>query len=116
MKQEKEKQIIINKKTFKAEIANTFLSRTIGLLKYKSIADNKALIISPCNSIHTCFMRFSISVIFVDKNYKVIKYFKNVTPWKCHFSLFNHTSKVIEIAYKGNENLMLKKGDSIELF
>lgn len=112
MKQEY-KKVIINNKKFDIMIANNPITRLIGLLKYKSIDENQAMFITPCNSIHTIGMRFNISVIFIDKNYKVTKFIPNMKPFRISVP-FNKTWSVIEIAYKGNENILLKKGDFIK--
>ena len=53
-------------------VADTLFKRIKGLLGKKTFQQGQALIIEPCNSIHTFFMRFSIDVLFVDKENKVI--------------------------------------------
>lgn len=40
------------------------------------------MIITRCNSIHMFFMRFSIDVIFTDRNYKVVGLCKNIQPFQ----------------------------------
>ena len=42
-------------------------SRRRGLLGREGLGEDAALIIAPCNGIHTWFMRFTIDVVFVDK-------------------------------------------------
>ena len=44
-----------------------------GLLGKNEFYKGQALILDPCNSIHTLFMRFPIDVLFVDKNNRVVK-------------------------------------------
>ena len=56
----------------KAEIANSFVKRLVGLLNRKSLGQGEALILSPSNSIHSFFMHFTFDAVFVDKNNKVI--------------------------------------------
>ncbi len=56
-----------------AYIADTVFSRVKGLLGKQSLDEGSALIIKPCNSIHTFFMRFPIDVFFVDRNNKIVK-------------------------------------------
>lgn len=107
------KEVIIQNKKYDVLMADTPLKRLVGLLKYNSIPDNQAMFITPCNSIHTVGMRFSISVIFIDKDYKVTKFVPNMLPFRLSVPL-NNSWSVIEIPYKGNENLNLKKDDIIE--
>jgi len=56
----------------KVEIADSFMSRLIGLVGKKSLSEGTALVLKPCNSIHTFFMRFSIDVVFLDRDNLVI--------------------------------------------
>ena len=67
------------------EIADTFFRRFLGLMGRKGLAPSHALLLSPCSSIHMCFMRFSIDVVYV-KNlgsgvWQVIKLTKSLHPW-----------------------------------
>ena len=64
----------------KLEKADSFLLRLKGLLGRTVLADNEALWIEHCSSIHTFFMNFSIDVIFVDRNLKVKKLYEDVRP------------------------------------
>ncbi|MGE0267828.1 MAG: DUF192 domain-containing protein [Candidatus Omnitrophota bacterium] len=70
------KTVIANK----AKIADTFLSRMIGLLKHEQLLNNEALVITRCNSIHMFFMKFAIDVIFVNNSKKVVGLIKNIKP------------------------------------
>ncbi len=61
-------------------IAGNPFSRIKGLLGKKTFLTDHAIILEPCNSIHTFFMRFPIDVLFLDKDYKVIKALHNFHP------------------------------------
>ncbi len=62
--------------------AHSFFERAVGLLGHKNLAGHEALWIEPCRDIHTCFMRFSIDCIFLDRQMRVIKIAKNVKPFR----------------------------------
>jgi uncharacterized membrane protein (UPF0127 family) len=62
-------------------VADTFLKRLIGYM-FRKEPHHEALMIKPCNSIHTFFMKFNIDVIFVDKDMKVLKKVENLKPGK----------------------------------
>ena len=66
----------------KVKVAKSFKDRLIGLMFAKSLGEYNGLLISPCRSIHTFFMRMSIDVIFLDKNYKIIKIIRRMKPWR----------------------------------
>ena len=56
-----------------ASIAKSFVARGIGLLGRRSLADDEGLLIDPCKSVHTLFMRFPIDVIYLDQENLVTK-------------------------------------------
>ena len=57
----------------RVKIAQDFKSRSIGLLNRTSLDEDEALLIKPCNAIHTFFMKFPIDVVFLDKKARVVK-------------------------------------------
>ncbi len=68
-------------------LARTFLERTLGLMGKKSMVEGSTLWIQgsrfiPCNSIHTCFMNFSIDAVFVDRELKVRAVYRDLKPWR----------------------------------
>ena len=63
-------------------VADTFWKRSIGLMGKPGLKAGQGLLLSPCGSIHTCFMRFPIDIIFLDSQNRVIKIRQNVVPWR----------------------------------
>ena len=76
----------IGSKYYTLEVANTFMSRFLGLMGRKNLASDKAMFIKPCNSIHTFFMRFDMTAVFVDRDMRVIKIVPDMKPWKMAFA------------------------------
>jgi hypothetical protein len=66
------------------QTTNVF-ERMCGLLGRLVISDCESLWITRCNSIHTCFMRYALDVVFVDKQGVVLKVSANVVPWRLRF-------------------------------
>lgn len=66
----------------RAKPAFSFSRRLIGLLGRRSLLEEEGLIIEPCLSVHTFFMRFSIDVVFYDRSRIVIAVFSNLTPFR----------------------------------
>lgn len=62
--------------------AESFLARLIGLMGRGKMGADETLWIPNCNSVHTFFMRFSIDLVFVDRNLVVKKVVKDVKPWR----------------------------------
>jgi len=66
----------------KAILANSFSARLKGLLGFKSLKQDQAMVLSPCNSVHTFFMHFPIDVLFVDKDNRVIEMVQDMKPFR----------------------------------
>jgi len=72
-----------------AIVADTFFTRAKGLLDRKDFNQGEALVIRPCNSIHTFFMRFPIDVLFVNKESKIIRVIPSLKPYRLSRVCFN---------------------------
>ena len=66
-------------------IADKFWSRAVGLLGRRELALSEAILIRPCSSIHTFFMRMRINVAFIDANGVVLSVHRDVPPWRIRF-------------------------------
>ncbi len=66
----------------RVKIAQDYRSRSVGLLNRASLEDDEGLLIRPCNSIHTFFMKFPIDVVFLDKLGKVAKIKEGLRQWR----------------------------------
>lgn len=66
----------------RVEVAKTWLSRLQGLLLRPGLAWKQGLILIPCNSVHTCFMKFNIDILFVDEQGKIVHLIEDVAPFK----------------------------------
>jgi len=96
------------------KVAENFFTRSIGLLSRKSISNNEALIIKPCGSIHTFFMRFDIDVLFVNKKNEIIALYENVKPFRI-LPIHLTSSYVIELAAGSISDKNISKGDLISI-
>lgn len=59
------------------------------MLKRRSLEKGEALILKPCSSIHTLFMRFPIDVLFLDKDNRVIGLLHSFKPFRFSPLYFN---------------------------
>ncbi|MEX2355835.1 MAG: DUF192 domain-containing protein [Thermaerobacterales bacterium] len=66
----------------RATEAATFGRRLAGLLGRSSLAPGEALVITPCNAVHTLGMRFAIDIVFLDQDGLVLKTAANAPPWR----------------------------------
>jgi|SRR5579884_1161206 len=63
-------------------VAETTLSRMIGLLGKPGLEPGTGLLIYPSQSIHTVAMRFPIDVVFVDRKWRVIHLRPQMVPYR----------------------------------
>lgn len=82
-------------------VANTFLSRLRGLLFRRPMSISEGLLIVPCSSIHTFFMRYDVDVVFLDRSCRIRKIIPRLKPWRAAFSRRSH--QVLELAAGGAE-------------
>jgi uncharacterized membrane protein (UPF0127 family) len=95
------------------ELALTRTERRGGLLGRDSLAPSGALVISPCWSIHTAFMRFAIDVLFVDRRGRTMRIVHDLPPWRVAIAPRAHA--VIELPAGSLKALDLRIGDEVRL-
>ena len=98
----------------KVIIADSFFTRFLGLMFRKKLPEATALLLAPCNSVHMCFMRFPIDVVYLDKDYKIIKVVNNLKPW-IGLSICSKASAVLEMTAGEAERCGLEEGKELLL-
>ena len=109
---------LINQRTDEAlaervEVAVTRRDRRKGLLGRSGLEPASALVIAPCFSIHTMFMRFDIDVLFVDEDGRVLKVVHEMTRWRIAVDPTAHA--VIEFAAGSLRERQINVGDRLYL-
>ena len=94
-------------------VANRIFDRLIGLMFAKKPNNGNGLLLTPCNSIHTCFMWYSLDVVFLNKENQIIKIIRNLRPWRITW-IYWRATKTLEVP-AGNLPLALKEGDYLEV-
>jgi len=94
-----------------AELATTSASRRRGLLGRDGLDPGAALVIAPCNSIHTFFMRFAIDVVFVDRKGHVRKIVRALRPWRIAAAMFAFA--VVEFGAGSLDGCDIARGDRL---
>ena len=82
----------------KAEVARSFVERARGLIGRRNLAPGEGMLILKCNAIHTCFMRFPIDAVFLDRNNHVVKTVRDIRPWRLFVWGGWRAKKVLETA------------------
>jgi len=101
------------------KVANTYFSRLLGLM-FKKSTDYPLLFKIPKNrnnkyesSIHSCFMRFELKLVFIDEN-NIVFELADLKPWRHHVPK-KGAKYIIEIDKKEFYKYNIKIGDEIEL-
>lgn len=95
------------------ENANHFFRRFMGLMYRKSLAENRGLLLTPCDEIHTFGMRFNIDTIMMSKENEILFIDYDVPPHKVRKRVKN-CYKVLEVNSGVAAKLGLNVGDIID--
>ena len=93
-------------------VAETICSRLKGLM-FDQKMKGDGLLLNPCCSIHTFFMKFAIDAVFLDKKGKVVKILRNLKPWR--MSWFYPAAKQVLELKAGALPTTIKEGDELIL-
>ena len=63
-------------------VADTTLARLVGLMGRGPLAPGHGLLIRPSNGVHTLWMRFSIDVLLLDRESRVLSAYRNLRPFR----------------------------------
>lgn len=98
----------------RAKRAVSFADRFVGLMGRRALPMGEALLIEPCNSIHTFFMRIPIDVLFLDAAGRVVKRFDALPPWRATRPYFAAAS-VLELPAGTLGASDTQEGDALEV-
>lgn len=70
-------------------------TRLRGLLGRRRLGQDEGLLLRPVGAIHTLFMLFAIDVVFLDRDYTVLKVVENLRPWR--FAAARRAKAVLEL-------------------
>jgi len=93
-------------------VADRFWPRLIGLMLARPLPAGAGLVIVPCSSIHTQFMRFPIDVLYVNKEDAIVGVDRNLRPWRVG-RFYKKVHYVVELPAGGAEGCQV--GDQLEI-
>ncbi len=95
-------------------MARSFWKRGIGLMLRSGLSKGTGLVIDPCSSIHTMWMRFPIDVLYVDQDGTIKRVDEGMKPWRFG-PLFVRGKYVIELPPGTIRSTGTEQGDQIQL-
>ena len=63
-------------------VADRFWSRLLGLQFRRPLPADSGLLLIPCPAVHTCFVRFSVDLICLDRTGRIVEIRRHLSPWR----------------------------------
>jgi uncharacterized protein len=67
-------------------VADNFWLRLRGLMFSHPQAPNSALLFERCTSVHTCFMRYALDLVYLDIQGRITQCVPGLKPWRFHWA------------------------------
>ncbi len=65
-----------------ADTAATTRARMRGLIGRSPLGPGQGLVVEPARQLHTFFMRHPIDVVFCDREWRVVRVYRSLPPWR----------------------------------
>lgn len=98
----------------RAEWRGSIIGRARGLLGKGSLAAGEGIVIWPCSSVHMFFMRFALDVVYLDREFRVVKTVRGLKPFRVSFG-GRGAHAAIELPEGTIQSTGLQPGDRLEL-
>lgn len=95
------------------EVPRTMFGRGLGLMFRRTLAPGGGMWIVPCNGIHMFFMRFALDCVFLDRQDRVHRVYRNLKPWRV-VPLVWGAHGVAELPAGTLDGLELPRGEQLE--
>lgn len=96
----------------RVERAVSLRARLLGLLGRASLPEGEALVIEPCTSIHTFFMRFAIDAAFLARDGRVLRAIKAMPPFRAT-RIYPSAALVVELPAGTLHRAQVAEGDAL---
>lgn len=95
------------------EDASNFVTRFMGLMYRRTLPKDHALLLTPCDEIHTFGMRFAIDTVAISKEGEVLFIDRDVKPHKVRKRV-KGCYQVLELCSGVSDEWQLAVGDHLE--
>ncbi len=96
-----------------ADLADTSEKRRTGLLKHERLEPGQGLWITPCESVHSFFMKFPIDLVYLGRDKKVRKVRNWMVPWRMSACFTAHS--ILELPAGTVAATRTEAGDQLEI-
>ena len=87
-------KILLDNKYIDIKVCNNYFNKLLGLMFKKNI--DYGILLKNCNSIHTFFCYINLDIIMLNKDFNIIKIYKNVSKNKIIYPIKN-VKHILEI-------------------
>ncbi len=94
-------------------VASSRRARLRGLLGRRGLPPGEGLLLRPCASVHTCFLRFPIDVVLLDGDDRVVAVVERLAPWR--LAGHRRAKAVLELAAGEAQRRALSPGDRLAM-
>jgi uncharacterized membrane protein (UPF0127 family) len=95
-------------------VADTLVSRVVGLLGKSSLPQGAGLLIYPSQGVHTLGMKFAIDVVFLDRKLRVLDVRRSLKPFRMTSLNFSAAS-VLELPANAIEVSLTEIDDQLAI-
>jgi uncharacterized membrane protein (UPF0127 family) len=99
----------------KLEVERGFFGSLAGLMFRRGLEPGHGMWILNCNGIHMMFMNFAIDAVFLDRQERVKKIYRNLPPWWGVVWFVWGAHSVLELPAGSTAEIDLQQGDRILL-
>jgi uncharacterized membrane protein (UPF0127 family) len=97
----------------RAEVASGVVRRGLGLMGRRGWGESDALVLPSCNSVHSCFMRMPIDLVYLDRDGLVLRTVERLRPWRIG-PIVRRADSVLELPAGALSLVEVAVGDRIE--
>jgi uncharacterized membrane protein (UPF0127 family) len=94
--------------------ADSFSGKLFGLVFMAPLKECEGLLIDNCSSIHTFWMRYPIDVLFLDHDYRVVRFFEDLKPFRVT-PFIKGAVMTVELKSGSVKACMIRNGDILKL-
>lgn len=100
--------------SLKIMTATNWIERLKGLMFDRNMTPDEGLFLERCNWVHSCFMNYSIDLVFLDRGYKVVEIVPDFKPWRMGSPVLK-ASHTLELRAGAASKLNIQIGDVLHV-